>query len=319
MTFDELRVTFDSVNEGNVEGIVNLTGGVPLYVTMFFEECGGDVSQYERAIVDSAIESLRRLQCGNDWDEICTSVCSSLLGIETSARVYDKKFFTTSQNATNNKFRYQALVPLVLVACREYLWDSLMSYIQEKEQLLLQVCADAATTNDARGRHFEHMVIQRCTHRGVRFQLGSERIEIPALRADFRFGGRVLQSYTLATANGVFVPLDPNFPAIDLVWKQDRLIIGVQVHVKGHDDVTSSFIGLCKHAGWFDEFDAVHLIYLSPEDAVMDLVNSLVTPPTHDSITTQRQPSQRINRRAISKNSIDCLRDLQWPAGCSLR
>ena len=51
------------------------------------------------------------------------------------------------------------------------------------------------------------------------------------------------------------------------------------MHVCEHDDVLVSFISLCRVAKLFGQFD-IHLVYLSPEDDVMDLVGNLVTPPT---------------------------------------
>ena len=124
------------------------------------------------------------------------------------------------------------------------------------------------------------------------------------------------------TPNGVYIPLNHNFPAIDLVWKHGNLFIGVQVHVCEHDDVLMSFISLCRVAKLFGKFD-IHLIYLSPEDDVMNLVGNLVTPPTITVSGTATRSNEnpqpwRVERRAISKNSIGCLVDLQWPDGCSL-
>jgi hypothetical protein len=166
------------------------------------------------------------------------------------------------------------------------------------------------------------MVIRRCVQNGVVFQLGHEVISIPALSADFRFSGKLLPEFTSYSPNGIYVPLDPTFPAIDLVWKHGNVFFGVQVHVCKHDDVLEGFISLCRVAKLFNQFD-VHLIYLSPEDDVMDLVGNLVTPPTktvpgRTTRSNQNPRPWRVQRRAISKNSIECLQDLQWPDGCSL-
>jgi hypothetical protein len=39
-------------------------------------------------------------------------------------------------------------------------------------------------------------------------------------------------------------------------------------------DAAVKFIDMCKEAGWFATFEQVHLIYLSPEDGVCDLVTA---------------------------------------------
>jgi hypothetical protein len=323
MTPDELQAAFGAAATTNIERTVDVTGGVPLYVSLLLSD--GE-ERYKNEITASVQDSLRRLRNFNtvpDWKVICESVYSSLLQSRTDAMLYDKKFFIESERVSD-QFKYQSLFPLVLPICRGFLWDDLMAYMQEKETLLLSVCREPDTSNDARGRHFENMVIRRCVQNGVVFQLGGEEISIPgtALSTSFRFSGKQLTSFTLNSPNGVYVPLDPNFPAIDLVWKHGNVIIGVQVHVNKHDDVLEGFISLCRVANLFGQFD-IHLIYLSPEDDVMDLVSNLVKPPTKTvsgrSTRSNQNPGQwRVERRAISKNSIACLLDLQWPEGCSL-
>ena len=108
---------------------------------------------------------------------------------------------------------------------------------------------------------------------------------------------------------------DPNFPAIDFFLKSGNYVFAIQVHVSKHDDVAKDFVGLCKKAL------KIQLIYLSPEDDVASLVASRVSPPTLETVVTRQDGYTsmcRITRRATSKDSISCLRDLQWPDGCSL-
>jgi hypothetical protein len=196
--------------------------------------------------------------------------------------------------------------------------------VEEKEKSLLFVCTYADTANDARGRHFENMVIRRCVQHGVTFQVRGENISIPSsLSTDCLFRGKNLPTFTPHTPNGIYVPLDPNFTAIDLVWKHNEDFFGVQVHVNTHDDVMDDFVTLCRTANLFVHFN-VHLIYLSPEDDVMKLVHNLVTPPkisvSERTTRSNGNPQQKLQvlRRAISKDSVECLVDLQWPEGCSL-
>jgi hypothetical protein len=93
----------------------------------------------------------------------------------------------------------------------------------------------------------------------------------------------------------------------------------VLAHVNLHEDVVSKFCGLCRKSKWFEIFDTIYLLYLGPEDDVTNLVSSLVTPPIFEPAMTGGDLVQpRIVRIAISKDSITCLRDLQWPTGCSL-
>ena len=90
-----------------------------------------------------------------------------------------------------------------------------------------------------------------------------------------------------------------------------------------HDDTASTFIGVCNEAGWFELFDRVHSLYLSPQNEVRELVHGHSVPIEYRSIATSATRSagdeeRVIFRSAMSKNSVACLTDLQWPDGCSL-
>ena len=106
------------------------------------------------------------------------------------------------------------------------------------------------------------------------------------------------------------------FPAIDLVWKSGNCVYVVQLHVSNHDDVVEAE-GLCRGARWFQQFAEIYLIYLSPEDAVMTLVRGLIQ-GDHHVRQLRSDPDHSGASRAISKESIECLQELQWPEGCSL-
>jgi hypothetical protein len=299
---------------------------VPLYVSRFLFEFHNDEEQYSDDLECSVKDSLFLLKRNNEegtWKAICESVFSSLLESTTSATSYDKNFFVQLK-AGPMQYQYLSIVPLVLGACRSHLWPELMAHVAEKEERLVRVCADPCTLNDSRGRHFELIVVRRCVQHGVRVQLSNEEVAISASlgRHNFTFPGQHLPRFMLGIdPDGVYVQIDPNFPAIDLVWKLKDVIIGVQVHVTRHKDVFDTFSGLCKEAGWLDDFQSVYLIYLSPEDEVTNLMDNIVNPPTRSVRKTRSNASSTIRNvtlRAISKDSVQCLVDLQWPQGSSL-
>jgi hypothetical protein len=99
-----------------------------------------------------------------------------------------------------------------------------MAHVAEKEERLRRVCADPSTLNESHGRHFELLVVRRCVQHGVRFQLGNEEVAMSAsLGKSFTFSGRLLPRFMPGIdPDGVYVPIDPNFPAIDLVWNLKR-------------------------------------------------------------------------------------------------
>ena len=319
MTTTELHILFPEIEENSWETILGFTGGVPMYVAVFLGTCQSDDWMFQSEIYRAVKHSLKCLRKNEalDWNEILESVFSSLMGSGNSFRLrYDKKFFIESQRG--QVWYYKALMPSVLAACRHYLWKDLMKYIAVKEGNLFDVCQMIETTNDVRGRCFELMVVRRCVSQGVTFQVGREEVTVPVTHEPLHFQG---QGLPRSLKDGVHVPVNSNFPAIDLVWKVGNRIFGVQVHVSSHHDVADKFTKMCQEAGWFETFQEVHLIYLSPDERVLNLVTTLVTPPKQLVCCTTSNESgmSYLHRRAMSKNSISCLENLRWPEGCSIR
>ena len=317
MTTTELHILFPEIEENSWETILGFTGGVPMYVALFLGTCQSDDWQFQNEIYEAVTHSLIGLETNSTpkvWNQILESVFRSFMGSGNSDELdYDKKFFIESKRG--HVCYYKALMPSVLAACRHYLWKELMEYIADKEGNLVDVCEMLETTNDVRGRCFELMVVRRCMGQGVTFQVGREEVTVPVTREPLHFQGQVLPR---SLKDGVHVPVNSNFPAIDLVWKVGNRIFGVQVHVSSHHDVAEKFTKMCQEAGWFETFQEVHLIYLSPDEQVLNLVTTLVNPPKQRVRCTTSNESD-LHRRAISKNSISCLENLRWPEGCSIR
>ena len=319
MTESELLLMNDDINVSNVSTVVAETWGVPLFAATFIEK-EMDADAYEAEVIDSVLHSLYKLKDETSyWDEIVASAISSLLFLDTSVERHDKKFLLP-ERLQSLRFRYKPLVRQVSAAYRSLMWSELMTYVAAKERTLLAVCKDPTTKNKVRGCHFETMVIRRCSSSNVDILVGASSITVPSGdRAATGYSGRLLPEFPME--DGLYYPFDPNFPAIDFFLKSGDYIFAIQVHVSTHDDVANDFVGLCRKAGWFQRFGCIQLIYLSPEDDVASLVTSLVSPPTLDAVATRQDRDTsvcKITRRAMSKDSISCLRDLQWPDGCSL-
>jgi hypothetical protein len=121
--------------------------------------------------------------------------------------------------------------------------------------------------------------------------------------------------------NGMYVPLNSNFPAIDLIWKMGEIVYGVQVNATGgHDCVLNNFRTMCKAAEW--TFDKIYLVYLCPEKAVAELLVKKVipSPPVQRGEKRPRPGSEdlHISVKVLSRENVSCLKDLQWPEGCTL-
>ena len=319
MIESELLLLNDDINMSNVSTVVAETRGVPLFAATFIEK-EMDADAYEAEVIGSVRHSLQKLKDETSyWDAIVASAISSLLFLDTDEDRYDKKFLLPEQ-LQSLRFRYKPLVPQVFQAYRSFVWSELMAHVAAQERALLSVCKDTATTNRVRGCHFETMVIRRCSSSNVDILVGDISVTVPSgEQAATGFGGKLLPKSPIV--DGLYFPFDPNFPAIDFFLSSGRYVFAVQVHVSVHDDVANEFVGLCRQAGWFQRFDCIQLIYLSPEEDVASLVTSRVSPPTLDAVATRQDGDTsvcKITRRAMSRDSISCLRDLQWPDGCSL-
>lgn len=303
--------------ESQVEEIDKLTGRVPLYVGEYLK-FGGNVEQYESQVEGSVQDSLIALsrQDALTWQLIQNATIASLLGVPTTSHLYDKKFFLQTQD--RSQFIYRGLIPQVKTASRVLLWDQLMKRIAEEEANLLAVCAKSSTRNSARGQHFEHIAIQRCLQHGVVASIDDVSIDLDN-QTTHGFTGRCLPEMS---TDGIYVPYNPQFPAVDMVLKKGNSAFGVQIHVNPHEDVITAFEGMCRRADWFDVYDNVYLVYLSPEEDVKALVAPLVDPAFHDVKVTRRSKGDVriciIRRIALSRESIECLESLQWPPRCSI-
>jgi hypothetical protein len=132
------------------------------------------------------------------------------------------------------------------------------------------------------------------------------------------FMGSALPS--LPSRDGIWVPWNSNFTAIDFFIKSGRKVIGVQVHVSMHDDVTDSFYKLCDNAGWFGKVpdSEIGLVYLSPTDDTKEMVEGLIDPEVYPDLNPntgrkkRKRDDPRIRRVALASSSIKGLQSISW-------
>jgi hypothetical protein len=193
---------------------------------------------------------------------------------------------------------YKPLFPLVLEGYRILFWKEIMAFVHKHEQVLLDICANPDLTNDARGQIFEFIVINRCS---INANVTFERL-LPLKNCNFIETFPSKQLPKIMKKNGMYVPENSNFPAIDLIWKFGQFVCGVQVHTSKPDNVLEKFTAMCNEAGWLIKFSKVYLLYLSPEQKLADSAQCNI-PETQGPITVV----------ALCKSSIPCLNSLKWP------
>lgn len=112
-----------------------------------------------------------------------------------------------------------------------------------------------------------------------------------------------------------FIPKNSNFPAIDLILKDDKDVWVIQAHVADHDDVEPTFRKMCDEQGWFDSFDNIYLVYLSPSPSVKESLTCLpVTPTRTKKPRLSKVPKPEIQVSAMTIDDFECLCDIHWPS-----
>jgi len=226
---DEVKVT-----------LMKKTGGVPLQVHTLVSRHSAPngtfaFENYEDETIESICYAFHKLsQERSDFSMIRIEACNCLFSqLAEQTFVYDRKY------SFNDNGNLKPVFPLVLDAYQKYFWKEIMDYVETSVSEILVVCNDRDITCDVRGRLFGLLIIRRCQGRSLRMNnLNGENdadiAHFPGFSSCIlakRFPGRTLP--TLAD-DGLYVPVNPNFPAVDLIWKMQGNIWFVQVHVTTH-------------------------------------------------------------------------------------
>jgi len=227
----------------------------------------------------------------------------------TESTSYDKKYSFREDG------KIKPIFPLVLDAYQRYFWDELMKYVEKMEKAILVVCNNPTVTDDVKGRLFELLVVRRCQSRSLGLVLNGTDPDIdianfPGLESSNlaqRFAGQTLPSFI---DDGIYVPVNPNFPAVDLIWKMQENIWFVQVHVSKHNETSARLTTLIKNARDAGEMiqGNLFLLYLSPRQDISALVARMEKLPRYND---EAKPLFRI--MAKSMNSFTCFKGLLWP------
>lgn len=227
------------------------------------------------------------------FDGITASAVGCVLSNTGNRIHYDRMYSVPCKGKETN--RYSPLYPLVLDGYRIFFWNDIMAFVHKHEQVLLDDCANHDLTNDARSRIFELIVINRClSNADVTFE---RSLPLKKFNLIETFPSKHLPK--IMEWDGMYVPQNSKFPAIDLIWKCGQFVCGVHLRISKHDDVLEQFTAMCDKAGWLTKFKKVYLLYLSP---IADSAQCYI-PETKGPITVV----------ALCKSSIPCLNNLQWP------
>ena len=293
---------------------VYYTGYVPLYVRKLNE--AGSIERYIRHASSEMAQSLNKLKIqsvGMEWASITSCAITYLLRIpkENDAWCYDRKYSFAVERG-NSEF-IAVLFPMVEEQYRLFFCKDLMQYVEAKEANLLAVCNDRAITTDACGRVFEAIALRRLASKGL---LARDIVAVfkkmHLLEKCPKFGardlfpigsieyikGNVYPTFAQdAESASLYIPLSPNFPAVDAIARIGDVVIAFQMHVAHHEDVKSSLLAEARRTGWFQvAISTVILVYLSPASSISQrLSNTLKTP-------TQSKESGSATRSGASRH-----------------
>jgi len=203
------------------------TGGVPLQVCNMVsaKTSSGETlnfEKYEEETIGSVWYAPNGLKKADfNSSVVSTEACRLVLSLSaTQANVYDRRYSFYEDG------RIKPVFPFVLYAYQIYFWEDLMEHVENSVSEILVVCNNPTVTDNVKGRLFELLVVRRCHGRSLRLSNQND-----AYIANLQFPG--LESCNLVTefvtpdlailpflsADGLYVPMDPDFPAVDLIWK----------------------------------------------------------------------------------------------------
>jgi len=190
-----------------------------------------------------------------------------------------------------------------------------MDYVETSVSEILVVCNDPDIMHNVRGHLFELLIIRRCQGRSLYMNNlnGKNDADIEhfpgftSCKVAKRFPRWTLP--TLAD-DGLYVPVNPNFPAVDLIWKMQGNIWFVQVHVSRHDDVSQNLQEMIQRALGLHKIMVpanLFLLYLSPTREISASLAAAHRLPRDNAVA---RPLFRI--MAKSMDMFSCFEDLRW-------
>jgi hypothetical protein len=300
----------------NLQAALDAAGAVPFYMKKFLD----DHKSFQRNInfeVDACIRTLKKDPEGR-WPLQMESIIFSVLESPAPFRLYsyDHKYLTPVREGSSQEHMclYEPLFPAVLQAYRTSLWDEIMKYMGQQEFKLMNLLSSCLFHNDVVGRLIELLVIQRIEAKGMTMKWRRQKFVF--LPGEFHlFSSQSLPAWP--NTNGLWVPENADFPAIDFFVKSDSTVFAFQAHISTHRNVTPKFCAMCKGAGWFTATSrtakkrAVVLVYLSPNDEAKKLLDSLVkegfypTEPAEPGSGSKR-PRDQTAKQGVHLLSLTC-------------
>ncbi|MGH7973911.1 MAG: hypothetical protein ACREBR_00195, partial [bacterium] len=276
MSLEELKLVFPALNQKSPEELDTMkrkTGYVPLQAQLFLEkgektywnERYAEVLSFTDALYDKSSESVK--------NQLRASSFSCLLNTFEHANVYDKKFVVLAERGreTEIRNRFTTAFPVVKEVLLNKYWDEFLLVSTTEEGKMLDMCRRGDLPGSVMGQFFEIIIIHRLQYNVVDLiamdSAMAPKISLPGRQLPFinqPFASQYLPENL--QSDGVYIPKNRTFPAIDMVWKSGKEVWGVQLHIRSDHKVSlDKFRSLCIIAKWDTAFNQVYLLYLCPK------------------------------------------------------
>ncbi len=329
----QMLYTDKKVSSWSMPELEYATGRVPWYLNRWVVGVNAQYASEVRSEINSSLHKLKR-EKKDEWEFFTSSSLQYLLQarISDAPSHYDRKYLLLKPE--RGSYVFIPLFPLVEEAYRKFFWDELLKHIGEHEAKLLQICAHEKTTDDVRGRLFEQMVISRLSQSGLSANDVTKILDAAniTMTSDMRAAlecpfildllqGMAYPSFAPSNACTLYIPLSPNFPAVDLIFRLGKVVIAFQIHVsEKHTNVLPALQLHAKNAEW--KKGGIHtiiLLYLVPVDRLEN--NS----KTAKSLKRKRQQQPETSTDSIqyygckyvtlhnSLHDFEPLQNMKWP------
>jgi hypothetical protein len=283
MDRSEVEAIFSNkLDKSTIDKVMKITDGVPGYVDMLLNKYSGNFDDFQGEIDEQVAASLDRFKndtSSEKWMGISDIIVRIILDMETWTRIDCHNQFLIRCDREAPSFQYNAVIPAVTNAYKSIMFDYLLSFVENKTFNSLSFCR-RPMRDDSAEILFPYLVIERMLQKVISFPLITQRKKFTIICT----GANIMKKSTFPlpsdfSLDGLYVPTSNLFPAIDVILKQGKTIIGVQANFgeKPKGDVTNSFATQVDSAGWPSSFDEIYLIYLMTTKEATDKMKEMIS------------------------------------------
>lgn len=269
---------------GKGEELEYATGRVPWYLCRWATNATHYYDEVRKEI-EYRLNDRKSKSCDRDWQFFVHSAakCVMCSWWRESTTIFNSDIDLIFMVRFKTRFTEKSLVtlsPFVDEVYRDNLWNDIMHYISENKRDLLDTCHHDFTTQDARGRMFQHVVLAQLYPNGIPCEdfkklLTGAGVPLTKDVTALLQGGVDVQRFVGQSypnlgpsQNGIvlFIPKSLHFPDVDAIFCVGNVVIAFHIYVSERPTtVLPSVQRHVQEANWEkDGIQKIILVYLSP-------------------------------------------------------